>query len=113
MTQHDDRAYLADMLLAAREAVSFVDGMTFVALMQSRLHQNAVLNAITTIGEAASQLGDSTREASPDIEWRRMVGMRNRVVHDYFDVNWALVWQTIQDDLPMLIIQLEPLVPDA
>ena len=75
------------------------------------MHQLAILKSIEIIGEAASRVSAGTKEAHPEIPWREIIGMRNRLVHAYFDVNLIRVWDTVQEDLPALIAQLEPLVP--
>ncbi len=106
-----DGAYLLDMLLAARDAVEFADGITYSQFENSRLHQSAILKAVETVGEAASRVSSGMRESQPDIPWRQIVGMRNRLVHAYFDVDIGLVWRTVQDDLTTLIAQLERIVP--
>jgi uncharacterized protein with HEPN domain len=107
----DDAAYLLDMLLAARDAIDFASGLTFEQFEQSRLHQNAILKSIEIIGEAAARITVEAKEAHPDILWSEIVGMRNRLVHAYFDVNLTRVWDTVQQDLPRLITSIEPLVP--
>ena len=106
-----DDAYLLDMLLAARDAVEFATGLTLPQFKRNRLHQHAVLKAIEIVGEAAARIGPETRRAHPDIPWPEVIGMRNRLVHAYFDVDVGLVWDTVQNDLPPLIARLEPLVP--
>ena len=106
-----DDAYLLDMLLASRDAVQFADGLTFLQFERSRLHQNAILKAIETIGEAAAQISQETRQAYSEIPWPEIIGMRNRLVHGYFDVNLERVWETVQQNIPRLIFLIEPLVP--
>ncbi len=106
-----DDAYLLDMLLAARDAVEFADKLTYPQFEHERMHQLAILKAVEIIGEAASHVSNDTKEANPEIPWQEIVGMRNRLVHAYFDIDLGLVWQTVQDDLPTLITLLEPLVP--
>ena len=106
-----DGAHLLDMLLAARDAVEFAGRITYSQFENSRLHQNAILKAVEIVGEAASHVSSSMRESQPDIPWREIVGMRNRLVHVYFDIDIGLVWRTVQEDLPALIAQLERIVP--
>ncbi|MGQ9823176.1 MAG: HepT-like ribonuclease domain-containing protein [Thermogutta sp.] len=106
-----DDAYLLDMLLAARDAQEFARGLTRKQFEESRLHQLAILKALETIGEAAARVSESFRIAHPDIPWRAIVGMRNRLVHAYFEVDLDEVWDTVQNDLPPLIAALELLVP--
>lgn len=107
----DDAAYLLDMLLAAQDTIDFASGLTFEQFEQSRLHQNAILKSIEIIGEAAARITVEAKQAHPDIPWPEIVGMRNRLVHAYFDVNLTRVWDTVQQDLPRLIAIIEPLVP--
>ncbi len=104
-------AYLLDMLINARKAVKFATGLSYEKFTQSDLHQNAILKSIEIIGKAASHVGAETREAHSEIPWHQIIGMRNRLVHGYFEVNFIRVWDTVKQDLPALIAQLEPLVP--
>ena len=106
-----DEALLLDILIAARRAVRFLEGMTWGAFEQSELHQNAVMRPLEIIGEAARRVSQDTRDAYPDLPWAQMIGMRNRLIHEYFRVNLTTVWETVQDDLPSLIALIEPLVP--
>ncbi len=107
----DDAARLLDMLLAARETVALADGLTFAAFERNRMAQLAILKAVENVGEAASGVGADTREAHPEIPWSGIVGMRHRLVHGYFNINLARVWETVARDIPRLIPQLERLVP--
>ncbi len=109
--RRDDDAYLLDMLLAAREAAAFADGLTFAELQRDRMAQRAILKTGETVGEAASRVGAETKNAHPEIPWSKIVGMRNRLVHEYFRVNLARVWETVERDIPRLIPRLERLVP--
>ncbi len=109
--RRDDAAYLLDMLLHARDAREFVAGLTYQDFDRSLLHQRAVMKSVETIGEAASRVSADTKHASPEIPWSEIVGMRNRIVHAYFDVRLDVLWNVVQDELPVLIAQLEPLVP--
>ena len=106
-----DDACLLDRLLAARDALGFVSGLTFPQFEQSRLHQRAVLKAVELIGEAAAKVSPDTRQSHNEIPWKEIVGMRNRLVHAYFDVNLVRVWDTVQEDIPRLVSLLEPLAP--
>ena len=108
--QRDD-AYLLDILIAARKARKFLESMTWKEFERSELHQNAVMRPLEIIGEAARLVSQQTRDAHPEIPWEQMIGMRNRLIHEYFRVNLTTVWDTVQNDLPCLIALIEPLVP--
>ncbi|MFO7742528.1 MAG: DUF86 domain-containing protein [Anaerolineae bacterium] len=106
-----DEAYLLDILIAARKASAFVEGMTWEAFVESELHQNAIIRLLEVLGEAAAHVSQPTREAHPEIPWAEMVGMRHRLIHEYFRVDLRVVWETVRRDLPDLIVLIEPLVP--
>ena len=106
-----DEAYLLDILLAARKAIGFVKGMTWAEFAQSELHQSALVRPLEIIGEAARRISAETQQSHPEIPWQQMIGMRNRLIHEYFRVNLEAVWETVQDDLPRLIAWVEPLIP--
>ena len=106
-----DDAYLLDMLVAARKAVAFTTELTHQEFARSDLHQNAILKVLEVVGEAASRISEDFKTAHPKIPWHQIVGFRNRIVHVYFEIDLGVVWQIVQHDLPVLISQLEPLVP--
>ncbi len=106
-----DEGYLLDILIAARDARLFLSGLTRRQFDESRLHQNAVIKALEIIGEAAGRISKETREGHPEIPWTEIIGMRNCLVHGYFDVNLGEVWDTVHHDLPPLITMIEPLIP--
>ena len=107
-----ENALLLDMLLAAREAQEIACGATLSDFRQNRTLQLAIVKAVEIVGEAASRISAETRELNPDIPWADIVGMRNRLVHGYFDINLVRVWETVEQDIPRLIVQLEGLVSE-
>ncbi|MFN0084443.1 MAG: DUF86 domain-containing protein [Blastocatellia bacterium] len=106
--QHD-RACLLDIIEAAKLAVSYVEGGTKEAFLQSTQLQDSVIRRIEILGEAARRISLETRAKHPDFPWNEMIGMRNLMIHKYDDVDLEVVWQTIRMDLPALIRQIEPL----
>jgi uncharacterized protein with HEPN domain len=106
-----DDAYLLDMLTAARDAISLTSDLTREQFLASQLHQLAIIKLIETIGEAASRVSTAMRTAHPEIPWSDIVGIRNRLVHGYFEVNLDRVWGTLHNNIPELISLLDPLVP--
>lgn len=103
----DDEIRLRHMLDAAREALSFAHGRTRGDLDNDRQLVLALVKAIEIVGEAAARVSEPTRRRLPDMPWERIVGMRNRLVHAYFDINPDIVWRTGQEDLPELIALVE------
>ena len=106
-----DQAYLLDILIASRKALEFVEGLTIEEFLVSELHQSAIIRPLEIIGEASRMISAEVKSLHPEIPWGDMVGMRNRLIHDYFDINLATVWDTVQNDLPILIQNIEPLIP--
>lgn len=108
--RHDD-SYLIDMLQAARKAAVFAADLTYPQFRDSDLHQNAIVKVLEIVGEAASRITTDTHCAYPQIPWRQIIGLRNRVVHGYFDVDLKLIWHIVHQDVPILIDQLQDLLP--
>ncbi|MCG2794630.1 MAG: DUF86 domain-containing protein [Actinomycetia bacterium] len=106
-----DEAYLLDILLAARDVQSYVEGFDFERFKSSELHQDAVVRKLELIGEAAKRISEETKGSSPEIPWRQIAGMRDRLIHEYFRIDLQEVWDTVQNGIPDLIARVEPLVP--
>ena len=106
-----DMVLLLDMLLAGQNVQEFTAGMTQDVFFANRMAQSAVIRELQVIGEAARLISDETQARYPEIAWRQMTGMRNRVIHEYFDVKLPVVWDVIQNDIPALVAQLEAIVP--
>ena len=99
------------MLDAAHEAVSFAHGRVRGDLDADRQLVLSLVKDIEIVGEAAAQITESARAQVPEIPWQVIVAMRNRLVHAYFSINLDIVWQTVQQDLPILIAEIERVVP--
>jgi uncharacterized protein with HEPN domain len=67
---------------------------------------------LEVIGEAARGVSPEFRNSHPDLPWKNMVGMRDRLIHGYYDINLDVVWKTVTEDLPPLISQLEEIIKD-
>jgi len=108
--------YLDHMRHAATDACSFVQGMVQDEFLQDRRTQQAVIMSLIIIGEAATKVMDGYPEfagAHPQVLWRSMRGMRNRIAHGYFDINLDVVWETVLTALPQLLEQLSTVRPPA
>ena len=103
---------LNDMRTYARKALGFVGSMDWDQFAMSEREQFAVVRCLEIIGEAANQIPREFQSQHPSIPWTIIVGMRNRLIHGYAEVDMALCWRTIQEDLPSLIDEIE-LLPGA
>jgi uncharacterized protein with HEPN domain len=108
--------HLSYMLQAARLACSYVDGMNKEQFLADTKTQQAVIMNLVIIGEAATRMLSAHAEfleAHPDVQWKSMKGMRNRIAHGYFETNFDIVWQTVQTALPDLCLRLPAIVRAA
>jgi uncharacterized protein with HEPN domain len=77
-------------------------GRNYDDLLNDEYYAHAVIRAIEVIGEAVKNLSAPLKGGHPDIAWREIAGMRDKVIHRYFEINWQIVWNVITDDLPAL-----------
>ncbi len=110
MSQHDDQVHLKHMLDHAREAVEMVAGKTQADLPQNRMLELALIRLVEVIGEAATRMGSEMKSSNSQIPWREIIGMRNRLTHGYDTVDLKVLWDTITEDLPPLITDLEKII---
>lgn len=111
MSQRDPMVRIRHMLDYAREAAIIAKNRSREDLDDDRLFYLALTRLVELIGEAASQVPHETQSQYPQIPWRSITGMRNRLIHGYDDVNMDLLWDTISDDISPLIKILETIVP--
>lgn len=108
MLPRDDRVRLQHMLDAATKAVRLAAGLDRAALdAEDDPLPHALVHLISVVGEAASRVNPDIRAEFDKIPWPDIVGMRNRLIHAYFDINLDILWATVQDSLPPLIQSLE------
>lgn len=106
MSKRDNRLLLQDMLESASKIITYTDGMDFDAFLSDEKTIDAVVRNFEIIGEAANRIDFDFKLAHPEIEWNRIRGLRNRIVHDYFGIDHQIVWSIIENDLKTLISQL-------
>jgi uncharacterized protein with HEPN domain len=108
----DDLIYVGHMLDTARSIVSKMQGIDRAAYDLDENLRLAVAHLIQIIGEAAARVSNEYRDSHANIPWRAIVGMRQKIVHDYLHVDYEIVWGVATTELTALIEQLELLVPN-
>ncbi len=108
----DELIYVGHMLDMAREAHSLVAGKERTAYDQDKTLRYALAHLLQTIGEAARRVSPELRERHPQIQWRAIMGMRHKIVHDYMFVDEDIVWSTVTKELAPLIADLEKVISE-
>jgi len=110
--EHKDLSRLKHMLDSIEAILSFVKNKNRSNLDTDRLLASGIIREFEILGEAAGQVSEQTRSKFPDLPWKQLVGMRNRLIHAYFDVDHNIVWKTIHESLPPLQNQLKKVIAD-
>ena len=105
-----DAAWLKDMHRFATYVVTFLGSMSEDAFLLDLKTQGAVLHYITLLGEAARRISQGYRDEHPEVDWQGIVSVRNRIVHEYDQYNLDVVWPIVKNDVPKLLVALEPLI---
>ncbi len=108
--KRDVSLYLKDMLAAMEAIEQFVEGMDFEEFRNDDKTVSAVIRKFESMGEAARHVPEEVRGRAPDVPWRQMVGLRNKLIHFYFGIKHELIWETIKSRLPQLKKRLRQLL---
>lgn len=106
-----DEIRLRHMLEMAYTAQAISQNKTRASLDEDVMLQLALTRAVEVIGEAASKVSGECQQATPQLPWSAIIGMRNRLIHAYFDINLDVLWRTVINDIPTLIAELEKILP--
>ena len=94
--------YIKDILNSIDEIEEFVNEIDFKEFVKDRKTFNATIRSLEVIGEAANKVPSFIKEKYPDIPWKEMVGMRNKLIHEYFGIDEEILWETVKKDIPAL-----------
>jgi uncharacterized protein with HEPN domain len=95
-------SFLKDILLACRKIEAIVASTDEQSFFKDEVSPAAILHHLTVIGEAIGRLSDDLKERHPEVPWRKIVAVRNRIVHAYFDLDWQILWNAATYDIPQL-----------
>jgi len=109
MKEKDFRDYLTDLVLACEEIGEFIRGMDYDNFSKDKKTVNAVIRSLEVIGEATKNLPMEFRLKHADIPWKRMAGMRDKLIHEYFGIDKEMVWHAAQKHIPQILPLLKNL----
>lgn len=110
VSREHDLERLQHMRDAAHKALAYGTGLTLEEIKQDELRVLALARLLEIIGEAASRISSETTLKYPHVPWAQMVGMRNHLIHGYFNVDLNIIWETLNSNLPSLIPLLENII---
>lgn len=102
----DDRIYLEHILDSFNRIQSYMDDVSYPDFLKDEEKQDAVIRKIEVAGEATKRLSMELRNNFPLIPWRAMAGMRDKLIHDYFDIDIDTIWETVTQDIPKLVPEI-------
>jgi uncharacterized protein with HEPN domain len=102
MKKREYRDYLQDIIDSINDIEAFTSGMDFESFMKDKKTVNAVVRSIEVVGEATKRIPKSIRDKHPAVPWRKMAGMRDKLIHEYFGVDLEILWKTTKEDIPSL-----------
>ncbi len=104
--------YIQDIVENMRDAEEFVQGMNYEQFLRDKRTVNAVLPSLQVIGEAAKRVSAEVRERYPEVPWREMAVMRDKITHDYLDVDAEIVWRVLTESILQIRPRLERVLKD-
>jgi uncharacterized protein with HEPN domain len=106
----DYRDHLNDIQEVGHKALGFVRGMAYEDFLGDDKTVFAVVRALEVLGEATKRIPQEARDLAPHIPWRSMAGIRDKLIHDYMNVNLDVVWKTVAEDIPLLLPMIQRLI---
>lgn len=110
MSKRSSDLLLLDMKEAAEKILKYTQGLSFEDFLADDKTIDAVVRNFEIIGEASLRIDEDFRSDNPQIEWKKLRGFRNRIVHDYFGIDYEIVWSILTQDLEELVFQLDQLL---
>jgi uncharacterized protein with HEPN domain len=111
--QRRDKQHLADIEEAIKRILDYTADLEYTTFLERPMVQDAVLRNFQVVGEATKKLSDKIRSSYPDVPWRNIAGMRDKIVHDYIEIEYQTVWDVIQKDLPQILTQIGQILSET
>ncbi len=106
----NDKVYIEHILEAIQTIETYKKGLDFEAFLKNKMVADAIIRQLEIIGEAANNISEEFQKEYADIPWRKIIGIRNTLIHEYFGINKKVVWDTCENDLPELKKFMEKII---
>lgn len=108
----DEKLYISDILESIRKIEAYTRSISFEEFSEDDKTKDAVLRNLEVVGEAVKNISDGVKARYPDIDWKVIAGMRNKLIHEYFGVSFSIVWETVRNDIPPFKLRVERILKD-
>lgn len=112
MSKRTPKLLLEDIIESAEKVLQYTKGISFEEFSKDNKTVDAVIRNFEIIGEASNLLPDEIKDKYSEIDWHRIRGFRNRIVHDYFGVDLQIIWKIILEQIPGLITEISTIIPN-
>lgn len=112
MSKREPNLYIQDILDSISKIEEYIKGLSFEEFYQSNITIDAVVRNFEIIGEATRNIPKQIKDRYKEVTWRKIINMRNKVIHEYFGVDEEILWKTIKDDLPIFKTQIQKLLKE-
>ena len=113
MSKHrDERLYLNDISDSTEAILTFISDMSYEEFVNDRKTYSATIRELEIIGEAVGKISNKTKAAYPDVLWQHIKAFRNKIAHEYFGVDFRIVWDIVRNELPILYSQISTILKD-
>ncbi len=112
MKKRDYGDFIQDIIDSVNDIGNFIEGMDFEEFIKDKKTIYSVIRAIEIIGEATKNVPEQIKKRYPEVPWKKMAGMRDRLVHEYFGVDMEILWETAKEDVPQLEVPVSKVLED-